>query len=119
MKKPLVSNAVSEKQIAKAKHIENERSRSEAIDLIKVLDSKEGRRVLWRILERCRVFSSVYSEGSMIHYKSGQQDIGHYLLSEIVKVSEDHLFLMMTENREQFYQKDRGKSERKGSDDID
>lgn len=76
------------------------RRREELKDIRSVLANISGRRLLWRFMESCGVFSSTFSqEGTMMSYLSGQQDIGHFIMSEIVEADENLLFKMMKENK--------------------
>jgi hypothetical protein len=98
--KPLVRNAASEKQVKAATFEDEERRRQETNDLRQVLSSKEGRRVMWRFLSFCRAFASVWDSSAKIHYYAGQQDVGHFLISEIEEADQDAFFLMMKEAKE-------------------
>lgn len=64
-----------------------------------------GREVLWRILGSCKVFGSVWEPSAKIHYNAGKQDVGHWLMAEIVRADENILFKMMTESKEGNYDK--------------
>ena len=96
----MVKNAADEGQVQSA--VKKERlSRDQELDDIKwLLSERSGRRFLWRMLNRCRVFESVYHQSSLVYYNSGQQDIGHFILSEITTAHPDALVTMMQENRE-------------------
>lgn len=64
-------------------------------DLKHVLKSKQGRRVLWRLLERCGTFwiSYVPQDAGATAFNEGQRNIGNQLLSEINKCGYDHTVL--------------------------
>lgn len=88
--------------------IEVERANLKAKDLRKqqlndirtVLSNSSGRRLLWRLLGKCNTFGSVYSEkSSTMAYLSGQQDLGHFLMAEIVEADENLLLRMMKDNK--------------------
>jgi hypothetical protein len=68
-----------------------------------ICKSTAGREVLWRILGQCKVFGSVWEPSAKIHYNAGKQDVGHWLMAEIVRSDENILFKMMTENKEGAY----------------
>lgn len=58
----------------------------ELIDLKTVLASPPGRRFMWRLLSKCGLFESTFNtETAIASYLSGQQDFGHFLMSEIVE----------------------------------
>ena len=99
--KALVKNAADEAQVAEAvKKLQITRE-DELNDIRAILNTKQGRRVFWRMLSKCKVFESIWSQSAMIHYSSGQQDIGHWLMSEMVEADENLLFLMMSEQRKE------------------
>lgn len=97
-KKSLVSNASSEKQVNAAGQAERHSRDCELDDLKSVLSKPEGRRVLWRIMSECSTFGSIWHPSAAIHYNSGKQDLGHWLMGEITEAGEDLLFKMMKEN---------------------
>ncbi len=69
-------------------------------DLRFVLKNVEGRRVFWRLMAHCRVLESIWDGSAKIHYNSGRQDVGHFVMSEVVEANEDAYLLMMKENKE-------------------
>jgi hypothetical protein len=101
LERSLVKNAASEKQVKKAEVKELSKREMELNDLRIVLGSVRGRRVFWRLLEHCKVFGTVWEPSAKIHYNSGQQDVGHFLMSEIVQADERYLFDMMRENKKE------------------
>lgn len=100
-KKSLVKNAASEKQVKSAEKKEQLKEDQEIHDLKFVLETAQGRRVFWRLMEQCKVFSSVWEGSAKIHYNAGQQDVGHFIMSEIVRADEKYLFEMMKENKKE------------------
>lgn len=99
-KRALVKNAADADQVKRANEKqENSRDR-ELADLREVLSSVSGRRFIWRMLERCKVFGTVWDGSAKIHYNSGQQDIGHWVMAEIGTADEDSLFVMMKEAKQ-------------------
>jgi hypothetical protein len=101
MEKSLVKNAASEKQVKRAEEKQQTKREMELNDLHHVLGNPRGRRFVWRLLEKCRVFNTVWEPSAKIHYNSGQQDIGHFIMSEIVEADEKYLLDMMKENKKE------------------
>lgn len=101
MTEPLVTNASSKKQV-KAAHAKELRGRDREIEDVRhVLRTKEGRRFYWRLMAKCKSFESIlHPSGSMLYYQAGQQDIGHFLLGELVATDENKLIEMMIEAKE-------------------
>lgn len=95
----LVKNAADEKQVKEAKSREHVGRKLELSDLQKVLQTAEGRRVIWRLISHCQVFGSIYHGSSLIHYNSGKQDVGHFLLAEVDEADQNALFKMMQESK--------------------
>jgi hypothetical protein len=98
MQQPLVQNAASKKQVESADGKERRQRERELNELRVVMSSAEGRRFLWRLMARCKTFASVYDTSARIHYNSGQQDIGHFLLAEIDQADPEMFFKMRNEN---------------------
>ena len=95
----LVKNAADPDQVATGGRLEEERARLERADLLSVLSTKIGRRVLWRVLTRCGVFKSIYETSARIHYNAGQQDLGHWLMNEILEVDAAAYLVMQQESQ--------------------
>lgn len=93
----LVRNAADPDQVSRATEKEKLGRDLELDDLCKVLATESGRRFLWRMLKRARVFETVWEQSARIHYNSGQQDFGHFIMSEIIDANEESYFLMMRE----------------------
>lgn len=93
----MVGNAADKEQVKEARQKELRGRELELNDMKNVLSTPYGRRFVWRILGHCKVFESIYHGSSLIHYNSGKQDVGHYLLSEISDADQNALFKMMQE----------------------
>lgn len=68
-------------------------------DIRAVMANESGRRFVWRLLEKAKVFGSVWHPSALIHYNAGQQDFGHFIMSEITESSEEAFVQMMKENK--------------------
>ena len=71
----------------------------ELSDIRKALEFVEVRRFVWRIMTQCRTFESVWEPSAKIHYNSGQQDVGHFIMAEIAQADQNLLFKLMAENK--------------------
>jgi len=77
-----------------------EARRRELTDIGTVLSNASGRRLIWRILEKCGTFASTFNKDSQtMSYLAGQQDLGHFIMSEIVASDENLLLKLMKENK--------------------
>ena len=97
MERVEVKNVADEKQVKRAAKRMESREDREVNDIRYVLNDKRGRRFLWRLLNECKVFESIWVPSAGIHYNAGKQDVGHFLMAEIVKASEDAYLLMTKE----------------------
>jgi hypothetical protein len=95
--KPLVKNASDKEQIEGASKRVVFSREQELADLSAVLETAYGRRVMWRFLKKCKVYESIWDSSSRIHYNAGVQDIGHYLLAEVMEAGEEFYLKMMME----------------------
>jgi hypothetical protein len=95
----LVGNAGDRQQIRKAKKEERERRVHELHDLRTVLATVSGRRVLWRLLDHCGVFRSIWHPSALIHFNEGKRDTGLWLMGEIAAADESAFLRMMAEGR--------------------
>jgi hypothetical protein len=68
--------------------------KTELADIRAVMDSAEGRRLVWRLLDHCGVFKSIWEPSAKIHYYAGIQDVGHFIMSEVI-VADKNKFLQM------------------------
>ncbi len=96
--KAFVGNASDADQVKEATRKEKERRKQELTDILHVLSSPEGQRFLWRLMEQCRTFESIWDESERIRYNAGRQDIGHFIMSEIVEAEPEALIGMMRAN---------------------
>lgn len=91
-----------EKKIIPHQKIEGSSEAEESMlnDMRIILNTKEGRRVFWMLLARCKTFGSIMETNAKVYYNAGQQDIGHFLLAQITK-ADDNLFLQMMRESKQ------------------
>ena len=99
---PLIRNATDPGQQGNADLLLRQQERVEHDDILWFMSHKQGRRLAWRILEKCGVHESVtggvFDTGlQRVYYNAGQQDLGHWLESELAMVDEDAFFTMARE----------------------
>ncbi len=93
----MVGNAGDEQQVRKAARSEKWLRERRSNDWRAIVGSPEGRRVLWYLLEQCKVFESIMETSARIYYNSGRQDFGHYLIGEITTADPQAWLLMQQE----------------------
>lgn len=97
-KKALVGNAGDEQQVASAVGKERRVRTNQLNDVRAVMAMQEGRRFIWRLLEQCKAFSSVKADDdSTTLYNAGKQDIGHFVITEMLEARPNALIEMMVE----------------------
>lgn len=99
-KEALVDNAADESQVKNAERLEKLAENQQREDIKWLMSSPSGRRIVWNILERCEVNGSIFTNDPYIlSYRSGQQDIGHWLLGIVGTHDNEGLFTMMKEHK--------------------
>lgn len=98
-KRVAVRNAADENQVRNAAEKESLRREQELADLREILGTPAGKRVIWRFLAHCGTFESIWEPSAKIHYLSGKQDVGHFLMAEIVEAMPEALLEMMKERK--------------------
>jgi hypothetical protein len=98
--KSFTKNAADEQRVEEAAKRERRVRERELNDIRAILSTKEGRRFAWRLMGHCKVFQSVWESSARIHYSSGQQDVGHFVMAEIVAADQNAFLQMMKENQQ-------------------
>jgi hypothetical protein len=93
--KAKVNNASDPEQVKEAGKREETQREQELRDLKAVLSMPEGRRFVWRLMDFCGPFKTCWAPNAKIHYNSGQQDVGHFLMGEIVQADGEAMISMM------------------------
>ncbi len=76
--------------------------RLEVGDLKWLMANAQGRRVVWRLLQRAGVYTSSFSHsGSVMAFNEGRRDMGLWLLAEVSDASPSGLLKLITENQGQ------------------
>lgn len=93
----MVANAADPKQVKEGDRKVRNKRHDELQDLRSVLSLDFGRRFVWRLLKEAKVFESIWHPSALIHYNSGRQDFGHFLMAEIVEADTNGLLKLMQE----------------------
>lgn len=100
-KESLVKNAADTKQVKKAGDKEKYGRDKEVEDLHSVFSMPSGRRVLYRILEQCQILGSADTVNhAEAHKILARQNIGKFLLSEVISADENYYFKMLVEHKQ-------------------
>lgn len=96
--KALVGNAEDKEQLRKARSITTNQRLQFEHDLGEMVRTPQGRRFMWDLFRRTRIYESIWHPSAAIHYNAGQQDIGHEYQGEFVRLYPEQYFLMIKEN---------------------
>lgn len=94
-------NAADPEQIREATAKEKLMIDQEAADMKAVLETPQGRRMLWRFMEASGVYTqSAVQSGSWTYFNEGRRCIGNMILSKILQAGPEYYLQMMNENKE-------------------
>lgn len=71
----------------------------EVEDFKHVVGSVEGRRFLWRLLEKTGVYRSSFTGSSETFFREGQRNVGLFLIGEIHEICPEVYTTMLKEQR--------------------
>lgn len=64
-----------------------------------LMTDPRGRRLMWRLMGRCRVFEPVFNtHGGVMNFNEGRRDTGLFLLGEINRLCPAQFAVMAAEN---------------------
>jgi hypothetical protein len=96
----LVKNALDLRQLQYSDRKVKELKENLRTARVQLLRSPAGRLVLWDLLERLRVFASVWDERTAMHsWLAGRQDFGYELIADLKAADEEAYDLMEREAR--------------------
>jgi len=93
------TDLVSQDEEAQANELEQRTARQKQIDDIKwLLAHKQGRRIVWRILEQAGVYRQTFTGNNDTFFLEGKRSIGLFVLAEVMSASVDAFNVMTKEN---------------------
>lgn len=92
-------NAADPKQVEKARLKEVFGDRQLLGDFRSVLETYQGRRLMWWILEQAGIFKSSFTGNSTTFYNEGMRNIGLMVHAKIAEASPESILLMMQESK--------------------
>lgn len=101
MEKPYVTNPADEVQVKAAREKEKFGRDLELSDMKFLLNTVQGRRVLWRYLKDCGIYQSSFRTSSEIYFLEGQRNIGLKILADIQEADAESYIKMMLENKKE------------------
>ena len=73
--------------------------RQEVEDLKWLMGHKQGRRFVWRLLEKAGVYRTSFTGNSETFFREGMRNIGLFVLSEIMEITAEQFALMLKEQQ--------------------
>jgi hypothetical protein len=79
--------------------VQQKRRAQEIEDFKWLMSHKQGRRIVWRILEQAGVYRQTFTGNSETFFREGKRSIGLFVLAEVHEVSADAYVSMLKENQ--------------------
>lgn len=73
---------------------------NEAEDMKWLMGSKRGRRIMWRLLEKTRIFRSSFTGNSETFFNEGMRNVGLMLMAQINETCPEQYTNMVQEQQE-------------------
>lgn len=90
-------NAADPKRVKEAKKKLNSKQQEHLNNMRTLMNSKPGRDILHWLLAECKVHKSVWQPNAAIHRDAGRQEIGHMIMSHMVKADQKMAAQMVAE----------------------
>lgn len=71
----------------------------ELADIRFLMDHAQGRRFIWRILEKARIFQPSFTKNGNIFFNDGMKNMGCFVLQEIMEECGENFIIMQQEAR--------------------
>lgn len=98
--KPYVKNTSNESEVRSAHIKEKLKQESYENQLKFILQSEQGRAIIWKILGDCGIFKSSFTGSSETFFLEGKRSIGLSLLADLMRVDPNAFIKMQQEKRE-------------------
>ncbi len=94
------TSSAEEEDLRQAKTRQEQLRRQEKDDFRRVMSSMQGRRLVWRLLERCGIYRTSFTgESSTTFFNEGRRNIGLWVTDEIFESCPEAHNQMTSENR--------------------
>ena len=94
-------NAADEDGVKTRKRKDEQVRERELADLKLVMESTEGRRFIWRLLDRAGVFRTSFTGNSTSFFNEGQRNMGLIVLADVHEACAERYIQMMKEAKEE------------------
>lgn len=93
-------NASDEDQVKTRKRKDERERDRELADIRLVMSSVEGRRFVWRLLEKAGVFRTSFTGNSTTFFNEGMRNMGLMVLGDVHEACASEYIVMMNESKE-------------------
>ena len=91
---------LQEREALLEEHTAREIRKSEVGDLKWLMGNVQGRRIVWRLLDRAGIYRSSFNHsGSVMAMNEGRRDMGLFLLAEVSDASPNGFLKLIAENQ--------------------
>lgn len=89
----------NEREVERDEALARETRRKEIEDLRWLMAHAQGRRVVWRLLERAGLYRTSFNHsGSLMAFNEGKRDMGLFVLAEISEAAPEGYVKLLKEN---------------------
>lgn len=101
MTEEVIFNAADEDQVKGRKRKDRRIRERELADIKAIMTTQEGRRYMWRMLDKAGIYRSSFTGNSSTFFNEGQRNIGLIILADINESCPDLYLTMIEENRKE------------------
>lgn len=69
-------------------------------DLVWLMNQREGRRFVWRLLKACHLYESSFTGDNATFFREGERNVGLQILADIVRLCPELHARMFSESQE-------------------
>lgn len=92
-------NAADEESVKTRKRKDEQVRDREMHDMRTVMSSAEGRRFIWRLLEKAGVFRTSFTGNSTTFFNEGMRNMGLVVLADVHEACAEQYIVMMNESK--------------------
>lgn len=94
-----MANAANPEQLKRQQIQQDLADRQVKNDFLWLMDDPRGRRFIWQLMGRCRIFEPVFNtHGGLMNFNEGRRDVGLFLLGEINRLCPEKFAVAAAEN---------------------
>jgi hypothetical protein len=70
-------------------------------DLVWLMNQREGRRFLWRLLQSCHLYETSFTGTNATFFREGERNVGLQVLLDVIRLCPELHARMMAESKEE------------------